>query len=138
MTLRELQTTTWAGRSELWLDPLGDQAIVSECTITLGDRAIDYAWTYEGKPQAGRLALRDGGADFTDTWHSPSVMPCEAVAGSWALVDVEGTYAAGGGPPWGWRILVCHRPSDELVLQMTNIAPWGERGRAVRMITRRA
>jgi len=41
---------------------------------------------------------------------------------------------AGEGPPWGWRVAVAHRPSGELVLQMTNIKPWGEDGRAVRMI----
>ena len=30
-----------------------------------------------------------------------------------------------------------NRTGDELVLQMTNVAPWGEHGRAVRMIVRR-
>ena len=41
---------------------------------------------------------------------------------------------AGEGPDWGWRTSVAQRPSGELVLQMTNIAPWGERARAVRMV----
>ena len=39
----------------------------------------------------------------------------------------------------GWRINPCHQePSDEWVLQMTNIAPWGEEARAVRMVCKRA
>lgn len=137
-TLRELANTRWIGRSELWLDPLGNTADTCDCTITVGPDTIEYQWSYEGKPHTGKLALRDGGADFSDTWHSPTAMPCTTVAGSWALVDVQGTYSGGDGPPWGWRIIVSHRPSDELVLQMTNITPWGEDGRAVRKVCRRA
>ena len=118
--------------------PLQNEAITSDCSITIGANAIDYVWSYEGKPHAGKLALRDGGAEFSDSWHSPAAMPMKAAADTWALVDVHGTYAAGDGPPWGWRIYLSHRPTDELVLQMTNINPWGEDGRAVRMICKRA
>ena len=39
---------------------------------------------------------------------------------------------------WRWRIgLSVREPSGELVLQMTNVAPWGEETRAVRMICTR-
>jgi hypothetical protein len=62
-------------------------------------------------------------------------MRCAAVPGSWALVDVAGTYAAGA-DRWGWRVHVSVRPTGELVLQMTNVCPWGEDGRAVRMVAR--
>jgi hypothetical protein len=61
-------------------------------------------------------------------------MRCMAVASSWSIVDVEGTYSAGDGTDWAWRISLSQRPGGELVLQMTNITPWGERGRAVRMV----
>jgi hypothetical protein len=138
MTLRELQNTKWVGRAELWLDDLQNETIASDCSITVGATSVDYVWTYKDKQHTGKIALREGGADFTDTWHSPTPMPAETLAGSWALVDVRGTYAAGDGPPWGWRIYLSHRPTDELVLQMTNINPWGEDGRAVRMICKRA
>jgi hypothetical protein len=138
MTLRELENTKWVGRAELWLDSLQNETITCDCSITVRPDAVEYTWSYEGKPHTGRVSLREGGADFVDSWHSPTAMPAKSNAGSWALVDVFGTYAAGDGPPWGWRIYLSHRPTDELVLQMTNVNPWGEDGRAVRMICKRA
>ena len=59
-------------------------------------------------------------------------MPCRDVEG-WALFTVQGTYGAGEGPDWGWRSQLSVRPlgAGQLVLQMTNIAPWGEETRAV-------
>ncbi len=68
------------------------------------EAAIHYRWSYETKPQAGKLALRQDGTDCSDSWHSPTRMGC---------------------------------PSDELLLQMTNVAPWGDEARAVRMICKR-
>lgn len=139
MTLRTLAGSTWRGQGELWLDPHGDEAERCECTLAIAADAVTYTWSFRGEPHQGELRLRDGGADFTDTFHSARPMACATVPGSWALVEVAGTYAAGDGPPWGWRIAVSLRPdSDELVLQMTNVAPWGEDGRAVRMIAKRA
>jgi len=139
MTLRELVGSTWVGRSELWLDPAGNEAITCDCTIKVSADSIDYTWSYEGKPHTGKVALRAGGADFTDTWHATTMIPMTTVADSWCLVDVKGTYKFGDSPEWGWRIYLSHRPeSDELVLQMTNITPWGEDGRAVRKICKRA
>lgn len=138
MTLRDLEHTTWTGRAELWLDKLGNDATLCDCTIAVEPDEITYGWSYEGAPQTGRLALGAGGADFSDTWHSPTAMACAAAPAPWAVVDVLGTFRAGDGPDWGWRITLAHRPtSDELVLQMTVIKPWGEHGRAVRMICRR-
>lgn len=138
MTLRELANTQWTGQGELWLDPLGNEAMLCDCKIEVGEAEIRYHWSYEGKPQTGKLALRQGGADFSDTFHSPTAMAFRAAASSWCLVDVHGTYPAPEGPPWGWRITLSHRPTGELVLQMTNVTPWGEEGRAVRMICKRA
>ena len=136
--LLELANTKWAGQAELWIDPLGNHADLSDCTIEIAKDAIEYRWSYEGKPQTGRIALKPGGADFTDTWHSPTPIACVASANPWGLVDVLGRYSAGDGPEWGWRISLAQRPGAELLLQMTNIAPWGEEGRAVRMICKRA
>jgi len=136
MTLRELAGTRWIGRSELWLDPPGDQAARGDCTLEVDADAIRYRWSHEGKAHTGRVALRAGGADFTDSFHSPAAMPCAAAPASWALLDVLGRYSAGG-EDWGWRITVSQRPDGELVLQMTNVTPWGEEGRAARMVCRR-
>ena len=79
---------------------------------------------------------RTDGADFTDTWHQPSVMPCSHVPGAGGIFQVRGSY--GPDAEWGWRIgLGLRAPTGELVLQMTNVAPWGEEARAVRMVCTR-
>ena len=79
------------------------------------------------------MATGDG-AQFRDSWHRQEFVACLAVSGSAALACFQ--YACMEN--WGWRINLCHRePTDELVLQMTNIAPWGEEARAVRMICSR-
>lgn len=136
-SLEQLANTKWAGRGELWLDAEGNQAELCDCRLELGPEGLEYHWSYEGKPHTGKLVLRAGGADFTDTFHAPTTMSFVARPEAWALLDLLGTYSGGEGPDWGWRILLSLRPSGELVLQMTNIAPWGEEGRAVRMTCER-
>ena len=142
MTLADLAGTSWHGTSELWLDPLGNDAQTSPCTLQIDAGAVHYTWEYQGTPHRGSVTPNAEGASFTDTWHSPTPITCPPVPGSHALLDVIGTYAAGDGPPWGWRVIVSHRPPfgsapEALVLQMTNIAPWGEEARAVRMVGQR-
>lgn len=137
-TLRELEGTRWVGLNELWLDPLGNEALVSDGTMRVDANRVAYTWSYEGKAHEGSITLRDGDAEFVDSWHSTKPTPFKQIAGSWSLVEVHGTYDAPEGPPWGWRISVSLRPGgEELVLQMTNVTPWGEDGRAVRMICKR-
>lgn len=142
MTLADLAGTRWTGSAELWLDPLGDVAARSECALAVTGDGVGYEWAHDGTPHQGRLSLAADGGTFTDTFHAPSGMPVTAVVPARALVDVTGSYAAGGGPPWGWRITLALRPAwgddgEALVLQMTNIAPWGEEARAVRMVASR-
>jgi len=134
--LSELHGTHWKGSAELWVDPLGDNVQRSESTISVDGDIVRYTWSYEGKDQEGSITLREDGADFTDTWHQPQPMKCEPVPKAWGLFQVLGHY--GPDSDWGWRIgLMVRTPSGELVLQMTNIAPWGEEVRAVRMICQR-
>lgn len=142
MPLATLSGSRWTGTAELWLDPLGHEAHVSPCTIELDRAAVRYTWAHQGTAHQGTVALGGEGGTFTDTFHAAVPMPCRAVP-SWAPVDLTGTYEAGDGPPWGWRILLSHRPPFEgapeaIVLQMTNVAPWGEEMRAVRMVATRA
>ncbi len=132
--LRTIQGTRWAGQKELWLDPLGNEATVSPCTIHIDGDVVLYTWTYEAKPQEGRISLAADGASFTDTWHQPTPMRCRTVAGNGGFFLVQGSY--GPDADWGWRIGLALRPSGELVLQMTNVTPWGEEGRAVRLTCR--
>lgn len=134
--LSDLQGTHWTGSAELWLDPLGNDVQRCDCTLSVEAGVVRYTWSHEGKAHAGSVTLRADGADFTDTWHQPEPMPCRLVADGLGLFQVEGRY--GPEADWRWRIgLSLRAPSGELVLQMTNIAPWGEEGRAVRMVGQR-
>jgi hypothetical protein len=136
-SLSDLVGTTWQGAAELWLDPLGDQAVGSDCTISVEADLVRYTWSHEGQPHRGSITLRPDGADFTDTFHQPEPMKCGRLPDAWGLLQVFGRY--GPEMDWGWRIAVALRdPTDELVLQMTNVAPWGEEVRAVRMVCQRA
>jgi len=137
VTFADMQGTRWKGTAELWLDPLGDQAVRSDCTITVEPDGITYTWSHEGKEHQGSIQLADATADFQDTFHQAEPMRCRRIRGKRSLWQVLGAY--GPDADWGWRIALNLRtPSDELVLQMTNIAPWGEEIRAVRMICERA
>ncbi|HUU33653.1 MAG TPA: hypothetical protein VMW48_06290 [Vicinamibacterales bacterium] len=134
MTLKELTGSQWAGTSVLWKDPLGDVAQVSDCTMAIDDGVLRYTWVYEGTAQEGWLRCRADGAEFHDSWHQNEPVACAPVTDSTAIVTVRYTYLEN----WGWRISLCHRgATDELVLQMTNVAPWGEEARAARMVCRR-
>lgn len=135
--LAELADTQWSGRNELWTDPLGNTAALSDATIEVGAGVVHYTWSYEGKPQRGAIELVGDGVTWSDTWHQPTARTFRPLAVRGALVAVEGSYPAPPGPDWGWRIVLSRRPSGELVLQMTNVTPWGEDGRAVRLVATR-
>ena len=132
--LEKLEGTKWVGTGELWLDPLGNEVKRSECAMSIDAGGVRYTWQYDGKPQEGVFAFGDAGASWSDSWHQPKTVECAVIKDAWGLFALHYTYAAGDGPPWGWRTNLSERPTGELVLQMTNIAPWGEDGRAVRMI----
>lgn len=126
-----LAGTTWKGTNELWLDPLGDEVDRSEGTIQLDESTVRYTWLREGTTHSGKIELREDGADFTDSWHQTEVMVCRRLPVVRGFFHVEGAY--GPQADWAWRISLSQRPSGQLVLQMTNIAPWGEEARAVRL-----
>ena len=131
-SLTEFDGTEWAGQAELWLDPLGDDVTRSECKASVAGNVLRYTWRHGGVDQEGRVELGAGGAEFVDSWHQPEPMACRDVADAGGLFQVQGAYGPDG--DWGWRIALSLRaPTGELVLQMTNIAPWGEEARAVRM-----
>jgi hypothetical protein len=134
--LSRVDGTKWNGAAELWLDPPGDQAIRSDCTLSVEGNVVRYTWSHESKPHEGSITLGDDGADFVDTFHSPEPMKLGSVAAAKGLFQVQGVW--GPERDWGWRIGLYLRPTDELVLLMTVITPWGEEGRAVRMVFRRA
>jgi hypothetical protein len=142
MSLSALVGTRWRGRAELWLDPLGDAADWSDCELVVTTDGVSYTWSHAGKAHHGSIAVGGAESAFTDTFHSPTPLTFRPVAPTGALLNLLGSYDAGEGPPWGWRIILAHRPqfgelSEALVLQMTNIPPWGEEVRAVRMTAAR-
>jgi hypothetical protein len=131
-TLGELEGSAWHGTAELWLDPLGNEVSRSDCTLSIDGNVVRYTWSHEGKSHEGSITLRDDGASFIDTFHSPEPMSFRRLPGTQGFFQLHGVY--GPDSDWGWRIgLSLRSPSSELVLQMTNVTPWGEEGRAVRM-----
>ena len=132
-TLADLKGTKWSGSAELWVDPLGNKVALSVCRLFIESDGVRYNWSHEGQEHIGNVTLYDNQAGFTDTWHQPDEMRCQYSKDIRGLFQIEGRY----GPQleWGWRIGLSYRsPTSELVLQMTNIAPWGEEARAVRMV----
>ncbi|MEM0981556.1 MAG: hypothetical protein AAGH78_14940 [Cyanobacteria bacterium P01_H01_bin.58] len=132
--INDFQGSDWSGQAELWLDPAGNDVDVSECTLTIKPGVLTYTWIYEGETQTGTFTFHDDGATWVDSWHQPEPAHCEHCSDEWGLFTVKHLYSMPSGPSWGWRSKLSQRPDGSLVLQMTNIAPWGEEGRAVRMI----
>lgn len=131
--LTKSEGTSWIGRGELWLDPEGNKADFYDCQLKIENDAISYTWTYEGEPKKGSFSFNDNGAIWVDSWHHPEPVKCINASDAWGLFTVKSTYEVPSNPNWGWQSKLSERPDGTLVLQMTNIAPWGEEGRAVRM-----
>lgn len=136
--VQDHQGTAWSGSSELWLDPTGNEAESSDATLQVTPDGIEYTWSFRGKAQAGKLDWNEDGRSWHDSWHQPEPVRLEPVSRHGSLLAGEYSYPAGSGPDWHWRIKLAQRPDDTLVLQMTNITPWGEEARAVRMLFKRS
>ena len=132
----EHRDTDWLGTSELWIDPMGNDVEVSNATLHVDAGALVYTWAHDGAEQQGELRWNGDVLLWRDSWHQPTGVALVPVPGHGSLVAAEYAYSAGAGPDWHWRIKLAERPDGALVLQMTNIAPWGEEGRAVRTILR--
>jgi hypothetical protein len=131
---RSHANSVWYGESELWLDPAGNDAQVSEATVSVQPDSIAYTWVYEGSQQTGLLQWEGDILRWNDSWHQPEGVALTVVPGNGSIAAAEYSYPAGEGPDWHWRIKLSERPDGTLVLQMTNIAPWGEEARAVRTV----
>jgi hypothetical protein len=47
--LSHLDGTRSTGTAELWLDPLGDDVVRSDCTISVDAHVVRYTWSHEGE-----------------------------------------------------------------------------------------
>jgi len=121
----------------LWLDPEGNTADISDCTLSIDSGVLSYTWVYDGDTKIGSFTFHDSDVEWTDSWHQSEAAHCRYLSDAWGLFTVEHTYSVPSTPDWGWRSKLSQRPDGSLVLQMTNIAPWGEEGRAVRMVVQR-
>jgi hypothetical protein len=137
-SLAKLAGTEWTGKGVLWFGgPTHDDPNPFDGTVSIDSSSVSYTWFASGKPQRGTLTLGERGATWVDSWHQPKKVELTTVPGAWGLLAVHYTYRVGKGPDWGWRIVVAQRPSGELVLQMTNVFPWGEEARAWRLVVTR-
>lgn len=133
-SLNRLSGSIWAGKGELWLDPEGNNAVKYDCQLHIDGDAINYTWSYENESQKGQFKFNEAGAVWFDSWHHADSVQCNNVADVWGIFTLFYAYEVPDNPNWGWRSTLSQRPDGALVLQMTNIAPWGEEGRAVRMV----
>jgi len=132
--LSKLAGTNWVGDGELWLDPEGNKAARYECGLKSEPDAIYYTWSYENETKKGCFTFNESGAVWIDSWHQPKSVQCIILPKAWGIFTVNHTYDVPSSPSWGWQSKLSERPDGTLVLQMTNITPWGEEGRAVRMV----
>lgn len=132
--LTKMAGTNYPGVGELWLDPKGNVTNQSDCRITIEENEILYSWSYENKIQNGRFTFNALGAIWVDSWHQSESVQCLNVSEAWGLFTLFHSYEVPNNPNWAWRSKLSERPDASLVLQMTNITPWAEEGRAVRMV----
>lgn len=139
----------WHGTNKLWVRP-GEPMRESETRAAValvagsGYLSIRYTWSDKGEPQDGELLLRlapdlgDTDMVWVDSWHqAPAFMPLRGVERSPEHRVALGSYAAGSGPPWGWRIAVTAEAADRFVLRMYNLTPDGAELLAVEAVYRR-
>lgn len=132
--LTKFAGTKWLGSGELWLDPEGNNSDKYDCELTIDINSISYSWFLENKIEKGSFIFNEDGAIWADTWHQPEPVQCFNVAEAWGIFTINYAYEVPNNPNWGWQSKLSERPDGSLVLQMTNITPWGEEGRAVRMV----
>lgn len=132
--LQKYDQSEWSGSGELWLDPEGNDTYRFDCRMRIEDKKLHYSWSYQNETIKGSFTFHQGGGSWIDSWHQPEPADCIDVPNAWGLFTFQHSYQVPSNPDWGWQIKLSERPTGQLVLQMTNIAPWGEEGRAVRMI----
>lgn len=139
---------SWAGTSTLhrsWLE--GEEkthaaASALRIDLTASYANVGYTWHLDGEAQQGTLIITSGAeattAAWTDTWHADStIFQFTGGTGDDGVLRLNGTYPAGDGPDWGWRIEF-EATGDGMQMRMVNIDPEGVEEWAVQADYRRA
>lgn len=118
---------SWKGENRLWLeDPRAPER--SEGELELGAGSLRYAWQFRGAPQSGAIELSGPPsslrADWKDSWHARDGMLLHGYLAD-GVLSLYGTYPAGDGPAWGWRIELDVRDPEHAVMRMFNVEPAG-------------
>ena len=137
----------WQGTNTLHNPMTGspeDSPSTATITPVLSDEFIrfDYTWRYEGNPQEGSMVIGHEmdenviTAYWIDSWHmADKGMLCRGEASTTEAtsneLSVRGSYGAGEGPDWGWRIVLAPNGDEALRLIMYNIDPDGQEHLAV-------
>ena len=122
---------SWEGVNRLRLmpdDEYAESTATASIRVVAGQFAsIAYTWFDGDVPQDG-LAVIEGPLDdlkavWMDSWHSsPAWMTFTGREQGGTLV-LEGSYAAGSGPDWGWNIHVHVDEQSHPRLTMHNVMP---------------
>jgi len=136
-------TGSWIGRNHLWLSP-EDPGQVSDTQAVVGLVAqgkfitVQYIWEVDGLPQEGLLVIgsRQNEGDVSiywiDSWHMDDTsMVLKGTITESGGISGLGSYPAGEGPDWGWRIAIEPQENGKFTLLMYNITPDGQEVRAV-------
>ncbi|MBS0661455.1 MAG: DUF1579 family protein [Verrucomicrobia bacterium] len=137
---------TWSGTKQVFFGE-GSEPVSSEVSLWAESGAggaallVEYDWTYEENPVGGTLLAivnedLEASGGWADGFHmSNSVMSLAGHAEKDGRILLKGTYSAGEGPEWGWRIELTPPEGEKMVLQMFNIMPGPDGGEelAVRM-----
>ena len=79
----EVQGIKWSGSGELWLDPLGNNVDLYDCTLSIEADVLHYTWLYQGQTNSGSFTFNGSGATWIDTWHQPTPATCQDVTAAW-------------------------------------------------------
>ena len=131
----------WSGESTLFHPPGKTETSPSSVVVTpvVGGRfaRVDYTWATGGEAQEGSMLVGceetsgDASLFWIDTWHTgPAGMLCAGSVDSNGKIEVRGSYPAGDGPDWGWRIVLSPL-NKKLEITMFNVTPDGAEERAV-------